>query len=119
MEDKLVFSTTDPRGLGIRCSKEQWENHIIQNHSIMDGKEGIVKKTVSKPDYIYEDKNNPHERNVYVKNDDEKTYPADNMCTKVVVAVGGGYGDVITTYPAKSNRNNYEGELLYEKSGKC
>nr|DAI29985.1 MAG TPA: nuclease [Caudoviricetes sp.] len=118
MTPKYIIETTDPRGLYVRCSEKQWNEHIIrepEGHPIMKEKEYIVSKTVTDPDFIYEDKNNPGSRNVYIKDDNDNIYPGTNKCTKVVAQIGGGYADIITAYPTNKNRKQYEGSELYAR----
>lgn len=75
-----------------------------------------VMETLQDPDYIYEshDSDPPLDyREVFSKKVTSATYYSKAPYTKVVVAIVGGSGEVITAYPAKNPFGGTKGEAIY------
>ena len=110
----------DPRGVKIYCTLSQWENHIVADptgHPIMRDNVQAIIETLKSPDYIYEshDSDPPLDyREVFSKEVESATYYSMVPYTKVVVAVVGGSGEVITAYPAKNPTGGTKGKAIYE-----
>lgn len=113
----------DPRGVKVYCSKPQWENHIIADptgHPIMKDNIDAIIETIESPDYIFEshDSTPPLDyREVYSKEVPSATYYSKRLpYTKVVVAVIGGSGEMITAYPAKNPTGGTKGDAIFVKN---
>lgn len=108
-----IIDEKDKNGIHIRCELSQWENHIIQGHSMMENNIDAIRETIVDPDYIYEshDSDPPPERRIYTKKVSGATYYSSKVpFTHVVVSIDGGYGEVITAYPAKKHYSGSTGE---------
>lgn len=94
MSDEILFTATDPRGRRVICTKAQWDDHIILNHSDMVGEEPLVQLTIEQPSFgIYQDVTNP-DRHIYYRRG-----PGETMNIKVVVEFAADdTGIVITAY---------------------
>ena len=105
MEMSDIIKGTDPRGIKINCSHKHFEEHIIEcsGHTIMRENVDSVKRTIENPDRIFQDKDH-HDRDIYFKADKDATYYCYGQQTKVVVAIGGGYGEIVTTYNVKQSK---------------
>lgn len=114
----VYFEATDPRGIHVRCTKEQWINHIVDGHSMMEGNEDAIRKTISSPEFIYEshDSDPPMDyREVYSRREESASYYTPTVpYTKVVVSTLGNGGEVISAYPAKNATGGTKGEPVYE-----
>lgn len=111
-----IFEVKDKRGIKIYCTQDQWNNHIICGHTIMQENLHAVVETLLDPDYIYEshDSNPPLDyREVFSKQVPGATYYPKVPYTKVIVSVGGGGGEVITAYPAKDPTGGTKGGAIY------
>ena len=104
------IKVTDPRGICVICSEGQWVQHISEGHP--DIKKDVVEETVQKPEAIYPD--NKHEdREVYIKSSDDY----ENEQTRVVVAIGGGYGNIVTAYNERKGKSP-DGKAVYISNDK-
>ncbi|MEP7291481.1 MAG: hypothetical protein ABI835_06840 [Chloroflexota bacterium] len=94
-----IFETKDPRGFKVVCSEEQWNDHILANHSDMEGLEQKVKEAIERPTMgIFEDARHS-DRKIYYRKQPKKFY------IKVVVAFEGDSGFVITAFPTDSGKS--------------
>lgn len=78
------FTTIDPFGTHVTCSKITWQRHILPGHPEMLGREQEVQRTVKDPDKIFTS-SSTHERNIYFKSTGRKTSKGE-MYNKVVTA---------------------------------
>jgi hypothetical protein len=98
------FETVDPKGRKVTCTEDQWNNHILTNHSDMAGQEKNVQKAIEDPSMgIFSDAKHAN-RNIYYRKPPKKNY-----YIKVVVEFDGDHGFVITAFPADSGK---QGEKL-------
>lgn len=113
-----MIETKDPRGIKIYCTQSQWDNHIIaeSGHTMMQENIPAIIETLQNPDYIYESHDSKPSldyREVFSKRVPSATYYSKIPYTKVVVAIIGGSGEVITAYPAKNPTGGTKGEAIY------
>lgn len=111
-----IFTVTDRRGIKIFCTQEQWNNHILCGHTMMRNNLPAIIETLKAPDYIYEshDSEPPLDyREILVKETPSATYFPNIPYTKVIVSMGGGWGEVITAFPAKNPKGGAKGEAIY------
>ena len=109
-----LFQVTDPRGIIVTCSIEQWNEHITPTKQIMIGNEQAVQNSLVLPDVIYGSDECPN-RDVYFKHDSGATY-SSKLYTKVVVEICGNQGTVITSFPKEDISGNINlKELKYVK----
>lgn len=90
----ILFETTDPEGTKVICTEAQWNEHVVDRHQYMNGKDKQAKETIEQPDAIYKDEKHL-DRNVYYRKQPNKKF-----YLKVVVRIAGGVGEVITAFPA-------------------
>lgn len=113
-----ILEAKDPRGIKIYCTKSQWVQHIVSStgHPIMEDNLDAILETICHPDYIYEshDSEPPLDgRDVYIKEIKSASYHSFTPYTKVVAVVGGGSGEVVTAFNAKSITGGTQGEAKY------
>lgn len=119
-----VFEEKGYRGLKYYCSEKQWKEHVVNEitgHPIMKNNIPAIIETVKSPDYVYEshDSTPDNYREVYSKKVESATYYNNKRpFTKVVVAIAGGSGEIITTFPAKDPEQGTKGEAIYDATSK-
>ena len=96
----ILFDTTDPRGLSVRCEKKRWRQHIVAHHPGLENQLDLVKETIENPLMICRDATNPN-REVYYSLGILPA-PFDRLYLKIIVQfserAGKRYGTVITAY---------------------
>ena len=111
------FSVNNYEGCTVTCTKQQWDEHVISHHQIMENNEKAVKDTIKDPDAVYESDKTPI-RHVYFKTSQFSSY---NMLTKVVVEYSPGIknpqnlvGELVTAFPVKVEKGGI-GDVVYRK----
>lgn len=102
----IHFETVDPRGQRVICTTECWNEHILDAHPEMAGREGLVIEAINspKPGFIYQDRDYPN-RNLYYHRPGATPY-----YIKVIVEFNeAGNGEVITAFLADSGKS---GEVM-------
>ena len=95
----LLFEVLDPRKKTIRCTREQWDRHVIQNKPFMVTYLEEVKRTLQNPDFISQDVNNKTRQCYYSRKIKTQHY------LKVVVNLDSeNEASVITAYLADSGK---------------
>lgn len=111
------FEVNDKNGIKVYCTKEQWDSHIVLNHSIMSSNVDAVVETIREPDLVMtsHDTNPPlDERRIYTKESTVATYHPKVKYTHVVISICGGSAEVITAYPNNTKKSGCaEGEAIY------
>lgn len=107
-----LFSVINYNGKQVKCSVEQWNNHIASSHQIMKNNVEAVKDTIVKPDIVYESNQNP-KREVYFKKSLIPTYK-DKFFTKVIVEYRNNAGEVVTAFPQPTESGGI-GNVVYRK----
>lgn len=119
MNDDIIKASS-PLGYTVRCSKDQWETHIKENHPVMSNNVPAIIDAIENPVVIYSSRDNPN-RDVYFGMSSLATY-SNKLYTKVIVSEKDAYAnvrgnaikDMITTFPAKEIGGNVdEGGLKY------
>ena len=112
------FAVNNYNGCTVSCSKSRWEEHVVQNHQIMEKNEDAVKDTIKDPDAVYESKDSP-DREVYFKASQFSTYKG--LLTKVIVQYSPGIknpenivGELVTSFPSKGEKGGI-GNVVYRK----
>lgn len=108
-----VFEVKDRNGIKIYCTEEQWKNHIVLNHGIMEHNLEAIVETVQNPDIILpsHDTNPPlDDRRIYTKKAKTATYYPKLEYTHVITSISGGSGEVVTAYPNNSLTSGSNGE---------
>lgn len=54
-DPSILFEVIDPRGITIRCSREQWEHHVLRNRPFMKPYLEEVRAALHEPDFICRD----------------------------------------------------------------
>lgn len=94
----LFANIIDKRGYKISCTKQQWNDHILQKHPNMVGFEKEVIRTIQNPDLpIFQD-SEYNDRNVYYSI--YRKITGKNFYIKVLVQIDqkNFEGSVITAY---------------------
>ena len=119
MSDKPIFKVKTPLEYDVECSKKQWDDHIIKNHSVMTGNEQTVIDALENPLVIYKSGSHP-KRHVYFGTTENASYGKKVPYTKVIVdneKDGQGYF-TITAFPSKKIDGNIDGGELLHASDK-
>lgn len=101
MAELLRF--VDLWGREIVLQEDNWEDHILVDHSIMDGYEAYIEDALAQPDLITRDADNADGVNDYRAN--ALPPPDDQQYLKVCVRFRSGtekgkkVGIIVTTYP--------------------
>lgn len=109
--ERSQFTATDPLGRKVRCSRDNWVNHIVDKHPELVGQELEVKAAIEHPSYVI-----PAERKgfqeYYAKR--PSAHRKKGRYTKVVVQLTGKKtGRVVTAYRARDVRHVAIGEYLW------
>lgn len=111
-----MFTHIDPLGYSVTCDQDQWNNHIITGHTIMNNNIVAVEDAIKNPDVIYKSSQSPI-RNVYFGKSASSTY--SNLYTKVVVEVDeqNKTAEVVSAWPQPTIAGGIDhGGVLYVKS---
>ncbi len=96
-----VVSCVDPLGRPIAARRRRWEEHVRTRHPEIAPHAEAVRATLTAPDFIVSDFDNPDGLNYYRFG--ALPAPYDRLYLKVVVtfrqAKSTVFGDVITAYP--------------------
>lgn len=57
-----VFDLIDHNGSAVRCSATAWSNKILANHPELEGREDDIRRTISDPDQVLQDRDYPDRR---------------------------------------------------------
>jgi len=104
MKHDIFFNVKTPLGITIRTTKEYWNYLVETKHRVMEGKEEIVKDTLSQPNEIRRSKVD-EDVYLYYKKRDNKLYCA-------VARHGENEGFLITAYITDKIK---EGKLVWIK----
>ncbi|GFP33068.1 hypothetical protein HKBW3S42_01378 [Candidatus Hakubella thermalkaliphila] len=103
MRTEIYFEIRTPLNVRIRTTKEYWNYIVTIKHRVMEGKEAIVKATLSEPDEIRKSKIDENVFLYYKKED--KLYCA-------IARHNGEDGFLITAYPTDKVK---EGGIVWTK----
>ena len=105
------ISVNDYEGNIVTCSRPQWFNHIVKNHSIMARNKHAVEEAISNPDKVYESDDYDN-RKVFFKISTSPTY-GDKFNTKVIVEYNKpSEGEIVTAFPTKDVKGGI-GDVIY------
>lgn len=112
-----IFEVKGYRGLKYYCSKKTWEEHVVAGHPMMKDNIPAIIEAVKAPGHIGEshDSDPPLDyREVYSKIVKDATYyDEDSPYTKVIVRIAGGYGEIISAYPAPNPTGGVKDGVLF------
>ena len=105
------ISAIDIFGKTVTCSEDQWNNHIVNGHTIMENNKDAVIDTISSPDFVFESSYNSN-RMIFIKNSCSSTY-YNSLLTKVIVQSNNDKeGEIVTAFPIKKIKGGI-GNVVY------
>ncbi len=114
-----MFEVYDPLGRCVRCTDEQWTEHVVDGHPEMNGHERHVAEAIERAHLIAKSGQHLH-RNVYYAAT-QKSWRLSEAYLRIVVEFewksGGieGDGTLISAFPVSGRKAN-EGQILWPKN---
>ena len=101
--DNYVIEVKSVFGQITFCSVQTWE-HIVSGHQVMKDKMGQITQSVSDPDFVYESKSHPTNRDIYFRYD-----RSDKEYTKVIVQNKESFSEIVSAWPQDEIAGNIGG----------
>ena len=96
-----VINVADPRGKNIKCTRDCWYGHVLNGHPFLKKSLKAVRTTITKPDFIHNDRFSLTVENYYRK----VSGPNGDSFYRITVEFNSGSGEVRTVYKCSRAKN--------------